>query len=128
METFGTISNMGSWNTAKIIMNTQIIINTILSGSTFLLVALGFVIIYQIVRFFHFAHAVVFTAGAYFVYLFSVIAGYGFLVSIPLAILLTGLLGCLMELGIYKPLRKRGSHVCNYASFFHLVFILYFRM
>lgn len=87
----------------------QIIFNTILSTGYFVLIAVSFSIIYQIVRFFHFAHAVVFTSGAYFTFLFSQLFGFSLLASIPLAVLCSCLLGCLMELIIYKPLRKKKS-------------------
>ena len=46
----------------------QLIINGIIAGSIYALIALGFAVIYKTVRFFHFAHGVVYTAGAYFAY------------------------------------------------------------
>lgn len=90
-------------------MINQILTNSIIFGSVILLVAISFSLIYQVVRFFHFAHAVVFTSGAYFTFLFSQIFGFSLLTSIPLAFLCSCLLGCLMELTIYKPLRRKKS-------------------
>ena len=46
----------------------QLIINGIIAGSTYVLIAIGFTIIYRTVRFFHFAHGVVYAVGAYAAY------------------------------------------------------------
>lgn len=46
-------------------MFNQLLINGIIAGSIYALIALGFTVIYKTVRFFHFAHGVVYTAGAY---------------------------------------------------------------
>ncbi|MEW6054286.1 MAG: hypothetical protein AB1552_10950 [Nitrospirota bacterium] len=53
----------------------QLLLNGIISGSIYALLALGFSIIYKTVRFFHFAHGVVYTAGAYFAYSLSISLG-----------------------------------------------------
>ena len=44
-------------------MLNQLIVNGIIAGSIYTLVAVGFAVIYRTVKFFHFAHGVVFTAG-----------------------------------------------------------------
>lgn len=87
----------------------QTLINILFSSSTLILVALSFSIIYQVTKFFHFAHAVVFTAGAYFTFLFNQLLGWSLIIAIPIAVVCTSILGCLMELLIYKPLRKKKS-------------------
>ncbi len=90
-------------------MYIQICINAIISFSAYFLVAIGFTIIYSIQKFFHFTHAIIYTLGAYFTFLFSQLFGLSLLTSIPLAILSACLLGCLIELIIYKPLRRKKS-------------------
>jgi len=87
----------------------QFLVNGIIAGSIIVLIALGFALIFQTVRFFHFAHGVVFTAGAYFAFLFKIWLGCPLWIAILAGILLAGVLGCLMEVGIYRPLRKRDS-------------------
>lgn len=87
----------------------QIIANSVLIFCLYLIVGLSFSIIFHVSRFFHFAHAVVFTSGAYYTFLFSQLLGLSFYTSIPLAVLCACLLGSLMELVIYKPLRKKKS-------------------
>jgi len=46
-------------------MLNQFLLNGVIAGSIYSLVALGFSLIYQTTRFFHFAHGAVYTFGAY---------------------------------------------------------------
>jgi branched-chain amino acid transport system permease protein len=85
----------------------QLIINGIIAGSIYALIALGFALIYYTVRFFHFAHGAVYTLAAYLVYLFFHQLHINFIISVIISILLTGITGCLIELFIYRPLRKK---------------------
>lgn len=90
-------------------MDVQLLVNLFIIASQYSILTLSFSLIYQMTRFFHFAHAAVFTSGAYFTFLFSHIIGLNLYTSIPLAVLCAAILGCIMELLIYKPLRKKGS-------------------
>ena len=90
-------------------MNFQFLINLLILLFQYSILALSFSLIYQVIRFFHFAHAVVFTSGAYFAFLICVFWGCPLLFAIPLAIICSTILGCLIELLIYKPLRKKRS-------------------
>jgi len=56
-------------------MLTQLLLNSLISAATYALIALGFALIYRTVKFFHFAHGVVYTAGAYLAYTFAIILG-----------------------------------------------------
>lgn len=85
----------------------QLFLNGIIAGSIYALVTLGFGLIYGTTRFFHFAHGAVYTAGAYFTYLFVAWLGLPLLFAVILSILFTSLLGVFLEIGIYKPLRRR---------------------
>jgi len=62
-------------------MVSQILLNSFIAGFSYALVAIGFGIIYSTVRFFHFAHGVVYTAGAYFAYSLSIGMGINPLLS-----------------------------------------------
>lgn len=88
-------------------MINQLLLNGVVGGGIYSLVAIGFVLIYQSTRFFHFAHGAVYTFGAYFAYLFSIQLGLDRLMAFPLACIFTMLLGVALELSIYKPMRKR---------------------
>ncbi len=48
----------------------QLFINGLIAGCIYALVSIGFVIIYRTIRFFHFAHGIVYTFGAYLAYTF----------------------------------------------------------
>ena len=69
--------------------------------------AVSFSLIYSIAYFFHFAHAAVFTSGAYFCLLFKVFLGLPLWLAILLAVGCSCLLGCLMEILVYRNLRKK---------------------
>ena len=73
------------------------------------LIAMGFALIFKVGRFFHFAHGAVFTAGAYAAYVVHNLAG----MSLPLSFIVsTGIcsvLGCFLEIGVYRPLRRRNA-------------------
>ncbi len=90
-------------------MINQLILNGIIAGSVYTLVAVGFAVIYRTVRFFHFAHGVVFTAGAYFTYLFKALLGWPIIVAIPTSIGLCAMLGVIIETSVYRPLRHKSS-------------------
>ena len=87
----------------------QIAINTVVSASIVLLIAVGFSIVFSTTRFFHFAHGIVFTCGAYIAY-----ACHESL-RVPLggAVILGAggacLVGCVIEWLVYRPLRRRGG-------------------
>jgi branched-chain amino acid transport system permease protein len=87
----------------------QLLLNGIIAGSIYALVALGFTIIYRTVKFFHFAHGVVFAAGAYFAYTFFILFGINPLISFLLSIVLSSLLGVTIDRFVYHPLRKNNA-------------------
>lgn len=90
-------------------MLNQLIFNGLIAGSTYALAALSFLIIYLPTRFFHFAHGAVFAWGAYFCYIFSVLLQLPLWVAMPLGVLMAAGLGMGLEVGIYRPLRRRGA-------------------
>lgn len=87
----------------------QVIVNGIVAASTILLVALGFWLVFRVAGLFHFAHGAVFTLGAYLTFLFHAWIGFSLVISIPLAIISATLIGCLLELAIYRPIRHKGG-------------------
>ena len=73
-------------------------------GGQYALIAIGYTLVYGILRLINFAHGDIFmTAGFMMVYLSASLPLW---LSIPLVILLTVLLGFLVERIAYKPLRK----------------------
>lgn len=88
-------------------MPNQFIVNGFITGGIYSLVALGFALIYQTTRFFHFAHGAVYTFGAYFAFLFYIQLGMDRVIAFPTACIATALSGIALELGVYKPMRER---------------------
>lgn len=87
----------------------QIIINILLSTFIFLIITISFVIIYYPTKFFHIAHAAIISFAAYFTYFFFQQFNLSIWFAVPLAILFSIILGLLIELSIYKPLRKKNT-------------------
>jgi branched-chain amino acid transport system permease protein len=103
----------------------QLITNGILVSSIYVLIALGFTVIYRTVRFFHLAHGVVYACGAYLAYTFAISLGINIIISFFLAAILAGLVGIIIDRLVYKPLRKRKAPnlVFLIASFGVFIFI-----
>ncbi|HUU41668.1 MAG TPA: branched-chain amino acid ABC transporter permease [Desulfatiglandales bacterium] len=103
----------------------QVLLNGIIAGIIYSLIALGFTIIYRTVKFFHFAHGVVYAAGAYLAYTFTISLGINLIISFFLAATVTGLGGVVIDRLVYKPLRKRKAPnlVFLIASFGIFIFI-----
>src|SRR3990172_9495964 len=103
----------------------QLILNGIIAGSIYALVALGFTVIYRTVKFFHFAHGVVYTAGAYIAYSFAISSGINPILCFFLASVLTAVVGVGIDRLVYFPLRKQKAPnlVFLIASFGVFIFI-----
>ena len=85
----------------------QLILNGIIAGSIYALIAIGFTVIYRTVNFFHFAHGVVYTAGAYFAYTLTISLHLNFILSFFLSIILAAILGIAIDRFVYYPLRRQ---------------------
>jgi branched-chain amino acid transport system permease protein len=90
-------------------MIAQLLINGLIAGSAIGLLAASFALIYQTARFFHFAHASVFTLAAYLTYLFTRTLRLPVALAILASVLLTGVCGKLMYAGVYLPISKRAA-------------------
>jgi branched-chain amino acid transport system permease protein len=88
-------------------MLTQFIINGLITGAIYSLVALGFAIVYNTTRIFHMAYAILYTTAPYLLYTFFNQLGLPIGVGVLIAILGTILLSLLVELLVYQPLEKR---------------------
>ncbi|MBU0619613.1 MAG: branched-chain amino acid ABC transporter permease [Patescibacteria group bacterium] len=88
-------------------MFNQLFINSLIAGAIYALVASGFSLIYFTCKFIHFAHGVVITLGAYFLYFSFAMLGLNFWFSVVLAIIFASVFGLLMNAIIYKQFRKK---------------------
>lgn len=87
----------------------QLLVNGIATGCAYALIALGFSLIYNTARAFHFAHGAVYTLSAYMFYTFHSSLRISSPVGLVLALVLTALFGILIDELIYTPLVRRGS-------------------
>jgi len=87
----------------------QLLVNGLISGCGYALVALGFALIYGTTKTFHFAHGAVYTLSAYFLYTFYNLWKFPLSLAIVLSLFLTAIIGILVDELIYLPLDKKGS-------------------
>ncbi|MDE1966155.1 MAG: branched-chain amino acid ABC transporter permease [Patescibacteria group bacterium] len=87
----------------------QIFLNSIIAGSIYALLAVGFTFIFGAARFFDLSYGSFAIVGGYAAFLFFSVLGWPFLVAIPLAILVTALMGLGVEQLVYRPLKSRKS-------------------
>ncbi len=87
----------------------QLTVNGVVAGAAFALMALGFALVYNVARFFHFAHGVIFTIGAYSTFLIVNWLGLPLLFSIPIGIAFAALIGCSLDVIVFGPLRRKGN-------------------
>ncbi len=84
----------------------QLLINGVSLGSLYALVAIGYTMVYGILRLINFAHGDVLMMGCYFAFYLALIFMVPWWVSFPAAILLTALLGVAIDRGAYLPVRQ----------------------
>jgi branched-chain amino acid transport system permease protein len=83
----------------------QQIINGIINGSIYALVALGMTMVYGVLKIIHFAHGAVYMLGAYIALMTYQHLGNSFILSILSAVMISVLVGVLIEKIAYRPLR-----------------------
>ncbi len=79
--------------------------NALTLGSLYALIAIGYTMVYGILRLINFAHGDVFMLGAYFIFYTGTIFHLPWIVGVILAITLTSFCGVLVERAAYRPLR-----------------------
>jgi branched-chain amino acid transport system permease protein len=102
----------------------QLLINGLIAGAIYALVASGFSLIYSTCKFVHFAHGAVIAFSAYILYFLFSVMGLNFGFSAVLAIAFASLLGYGMNI-IYNKFRQRkaSSVILLIASFALLILI-----
>jgi len=84
----------------------QQLINGLSLGSLYALLAIGYTMVYGILRLINFAHGDLLMVAAYVCVMGVGLFSWPWPVAFGLAIALTGLLGVLLERGAYRPLRR----------------------
>ncbi len=85
----------------------QIIINSIVTGSVYALAAVGLTMVYGVLKFANFAHAEAITFGAYMAYVVNVMLGGSLILGVIVAFVLTGLLGVISDILVFRRLREK---------------------
>jgi branched-chain amino acid transport system permease protein len=107
-------------STSQLLQST---LNGLAIGSVYAIFALGYTLVFSILRIINFAHAAIFTIGAYFTYMLTgarfgfngLLAnqalpfGLPFLLALLLGAALAGLLSVAIERLAFRPLRRRGA-------------------
>ncbi|MGO2199999.1 MAG: branched-chain amino acid ABC transporter permease, partial [Pseudolactococcus laudensis] len=84
----------------------QIIVNGLILGSVYALIALGYTMVYGIIKLINFAHGDVYMMGAFMGYYFINSLHLNFFVALILSMAGCALLGMAIEFLAYRPLRK----------------------
>jgi branched-chain amino acid transport system permease protein len=86
-------------------------INGVVLGSLYVLVALGLTLIYGVLVQINFAHADFVTIGAFSTWFCMHLAGGSYLASIAVALVVGGVLGWLINVSVFAPLRPKGGEL-----------------
>lgn len=84
----------------------QQLVNGISLGSIYALIALGYTMVYGIINLINFAHGEIYMVGAYIGFALTTFLGLGFLPALILSMVVSSLLGVIIEKIAYKPLRN----------------------
>src|SRR5438067_752754 len=89
----------------------QATINGLVSGSYFALGAAGLTLVYGVLKLVNFAHGEFLTYGAYMAILARNEIHFSFVPAIVFAVVATVVLALLLELVLWRPMRRRGAGV-----------------
>ena len=87
----------------------HLLVNTLIVGSGYGLMAIAFRLMYSVSPFFNMTLGAIAALGAYIMHLLTGIWGISIWVAVPIAVLISALFSCFLELGIYAPMRKHGA-------------------
>lgn len=85
----------------------QLVLNSIIAGAIYTLIALGFNLIFSTAKFFDLGYGALTAVGGYSVFYLSKSLGLSLFPSIVLGVVISGLIGVLIYKLVYAPLRNR---------------------
>lgn len=91
-------------------MLSQQIVNGIMLGSSYSLIAIGYTLIFGVLHLVHLAHGEVFMVGAFVGLMTVLYLGGGTLGAIAAAMAIAAIVGMLIELLAIRPIRRRNGH------------------
>jgi len=87
----------------------QQIVNGFSLGSMYALIAIGYTLVYGVLRLINFAHGDIMMVGAFMAFIFFKIIGLNFYVAVLFSIIFTAGVGILTYASAYKPLLDKGA-------------------
>ena len=84
----------------------QQLVNGLSLGSIYALIALGYTMVYGIIKLINFAHGDIYMLGAYIGFIFATKTGMGFFPTLLVAMVFCSIIGVVIERIAYKPLRN----------------------
>lgn len=100
----------------------QQLVNGLSIGSIYALIALGYTMVYGIIKLINFAHGDIYMLGAYVGFISIAQLHLGFIPALLLAMVVCGVLGVIIERIAYKPLR----HATRIAALITAIGVSYF--
>ncbi|ALS24316.1 branched-chain amino acid ABC transporter permease [Paenibacillus naphthalenovorans] len=85
----------------------QQLFNGLTVGSTYSLIAIGYTLIFGVLRIINMAHGQIFIFGSLVGLSLTVNTGLPFMVAFPVAVIVSGILGLVLEFTALRPLRKK---------------------
>lgn len=85
----------------------QLVLNSVVAGAIYTMIALSFTLIFSVTKFFNLAHGVVAIAAAYVAFYCAQTLGWNLGVSIALGVLAAGLVGYMSYVFVFRSLLKR---------------------
>ena len=82
------------------------VINVLMVSSIYVLVALGFALVFSIMRIMNFAHGAIYMIGGFVCYSFWVTLGLGPWLALPITMVIIGVFGLVLERFCFRPFRK----------------------
>ena len=99
-------------------MSLQVIINGIATGSIYALIATGFALIFNVLKFSNFSHGATMTAAAFIAYFLVSSKGMGLVSTLLIAGLAGALISLFGEFVGFRRILKNHSNFFNFPSFF----------
>ncbi|MBI4154478.1 branched-chain amino acid ABC transporter permease [Candidatus Woesearchaeota archaeon] len=104
---------------------TQLLVNGIIAGAIYALMAASFSLIFNIVKFMDLSPGAIFVVSAFSAYFFNIVLKLNFFIAFILALIIAAVTMILINFLVYKPLRKRkaSTFILLLASFGIFLFI-----
>ncbi|MFW6011552.1 MAG: branched-chain amino acid ABC transporter permease, partial [Desulfosalsimonas sp.] len=106
----------------------QQVINGIMFGSTYAIVALGLTLVMGILHIPNFAHGHLYMLGGYLLFLFGITLGMGYWPGLVMAVIAMAVVGIIMERIVYRPLNDQPHINAFIAAVGSLLFLESFAM